>query len=303
MRGDLTVRTKTLPARSGHRCSSESYVPRSRSLPPIVLAFAGSDPSGGAGLQGDLLTLAAMGCHPLSVVTAITAQDTVGVGAVQPIGADWVAEQARLVLADMPVGAFKIGMVATVENAAAIAAVVRAHPAVPVVLDPVLASGRGDPLATDDMAAALPELLVPLATVVTPNSLEVRRLAAFPGERTDALPLERCALRLAGLGAKFVLVTGTHEPTPEVVNALYDSQGVVSTDRWDRLPGQYHGSGCTLASAIAAGLAHGLAVAEAVRAAQRFTWQTLMRAFRPGAGQAIPDRLFDKREAAEPAHE
>ena len=134
-----------------------------------------------------------MGCHPLSVVTAITAQDTVGVGAVQPVGADWVAEQARLVLADMPVNAFKIGMVATLENAAAIAAVLRAHPAVPVVLDPVLASGRGDLLATGDIAAALPELLMPLAMVVTPNSLEARRLAAFPGERADALPLERCA--------------------------------------------------------------------------------------------------------------
>ena len=212
--------------------------------------------------------------------------------------ADWVAQQARVVLADMPVGAFKIGMVATRENAAAIAAVIDEHPAIPVVLDPVLASGRGDPLGTGDVATALVELLVPRATVVTPNSLEARRLAAAPGERTDALPLERCAERLTARGAKFVLVTGTHEPTREVVNALYDARGLVRSDRWERLPGEYHGSGCTLAAAIAAGLAHGLAVPEAVQAAQGFTWQTLADAFRPGAGQAIPDRLFRLRAAA-----
>ncbi len=263
-----------------------------------MLAFAGSDPSGGAGLQADLLTLAALGCHPLSVVTAITAQDTAGVAGVQPVAPDWVARQARTVLADMAVGAVKIGMVATRANAAAIAAVLDEHPGLPVVLDPVLASGRGDPLGTEDAAGALAELLVPRATVVTPNSLEARRLAAAPGERAEALTLERCAERLTARGAKFVLVTGTHEPTPEVVNALYDARGLVRSDRWERLPGEYHGSGCTLAAAIAAGLAHGVAVPEAVAAAQGFTWQALADAFRPGGGQAIPDRLFRLRLAA-----
>jgi len=298
MRGDLTVQAEPLPARPRHRCSLAPSVPHSRPLPPVVLAFAGSDPSGGAGLQADLLTLAALGCHPLSVVTAITAQDTAGVAGLRPVDADWVARQARQILADVPVGAFKIGMVATRENAAAIAAVLAEHPAVPVVLDPVLASGRGDALGTGDLAPALAELLVPRATVVTPNSLEARRLAG------EGLPLDRCAQRLVARGAKYVLVTGTHEPTPDVVNALYDARGLVRSDRWERLPGEYHGSGCTLASAIAAGLAHGLAVPEAVQAAQGFTWQTLADAFRPGAGQAIPDRLFRLRAAAvAPAHE
>jgi hydroxymethylpyrimidine/phosphomethylpyrimidine kinase len=263
-----------------------------------VLAFAGADPSGGAGLQADLLTLAAMGCHPLSVVTAITAQDTAGVAGVHPVAAEWVARQARLVLADMPVSAIKVGMVATRENAAAIAAVIAEHPALPVVLDPVLASGRGDPLGVGDIAAALAELLLPHATVVTPNSVEARRLAAAPGERAEPLPLDRCAARILDRGAKFVLITGTHEPTPGVVNALYDAHGLVRSDRWDRLPGEYHGSGCTLAAAIAAGLAYRLPVPEAVAAAQGFTWQTLADAFRPGLGQAIPDRLFRLRAAA-----
>jgi hydroxymethylpyrimidine/phosphomethylpyrimidine kinase len=262
-----------------------------------VLAFAGADPSGGAGLQADLLTLAAMGCHPLSVVTAITAQDTTGVAGVHPVAADWVTRQARLVLADMPVSAIKVGMVATRENAAAIAAVIDEHPALPVVLDPVLASGRGDPLGVGDIAAALAEWLLPRATVVTPNSLEAQRLAA-PEAPAAPLPLDRCARRILDRGAKFVLITGTHEPTPEVVNALYDVHGVVRSERWDRLPGEYHGSGCTLAAAIAAGLAYGLAVPDAVQAAQGFTWQTLADAFRPGLGQAIPDRLFRWRAAA-----
>jgi len=267
-------------------------VPRARPLPPLVLAFAGSDPTSGAGLQADLLTVAALGCHPLSVVTAITVQDTAGVAAVQAAGADWVVRQARAVLADMPVSAIKIGMVATRENAAAIAAVIDEHPAIPVVLDPVLASGRGDPLGTGGLAAALVELLVPRATIVTPNSLEARRLAVGPGEAVDALSLERCAERLVACGAKFVLVTGTHEPGREVVNALYDARGPVHSDHCERLPGEYHGSGCTLAAAIAARLAQGDAVPDAVQAAQRFTWQALAAAFRPGAGQAIPDRFW-----------
>jgi hydroxymethylpyrimidine/phosphomethylpyrimidine kinase len=263
-----------------------------------VLAFAGADPTGGAGLQADLLTLAALGCHPLSVVTAITAQDTAGVAGVQPVAAEWVARQARTVLADMSVRAIKIGMVATAGNAAAIAAVIDEHSGIPVVLDPVLASGRGDPLGSGEVAAALAELLVPRATVVTPNGPEARRLAAAPGEAADALPRERCAERLIARGAKFVLVTGTHEPTREVVNTLYDAGGLVRNDRWGRLPGEYHGSGCTLASALAAGLAHGLAVPDAARAAQEFTWQALADAIRPGAGQAIPDRLHRLRTAA-----
>jgi len=273
-------------------------VPPSRLLPPTVLAFAGSDPSGGAGLQADLLTLAALGCHPLSVVTAITVQDTAGVEAAQAIDASWVAGQARALLADMRVSAFKVGMVGSAENAAAIARIVAEHPEVPLVLDPVLASGRGDPLASAQIVAALLERLVPRTTVLTPNSVEVRRLAVREGEETLELAVAVCAARLVERGARFVLVTGTHDPAPEVVNVLYDARGIVRTDRWPRLPGEYHGSGCTLASAVAAALARGRAVPDAVREAQEYTWQTLERAYRPGAGQSIPDRLFAVRDGA-----
>lgn len=269
-------------------------------LPPIVLVFAATDPSGGAGLQADIMTLSSMGCHPLSVVTAVTIQDTTGVDDVNPIDAEWVADQARCVLEDMPVAAFKVGLLGSLEQVAAIAEVVSDYPEVPLVLDPVLASGRGDELVTEEMVIALKELLIPQTTILTPNSLEARRLAQEEGEEGEGPDLAECARRIIASGCEYVLITGTHENTPEVVNTLYGQSGVVRSDNWQRLPGSYHGSGCTLAAAIAATVANGLEVAEAVKDAQEYTWQTLKAAFRPGMGQHIPDRLFWARDE-EPA--
>jgi hydroxymethylpyrimidine/phosphomethylpyrimidine kinase len=267
--------------------------------PPIVLAFSASDPSGGAGLQADILTLASLGCHPLSVITAVTVQDTVGVEEVMPLDAEWIADQARCVLEDMPVSVFKIGLLGSVEIIAAIAEVVSDYPEVPLVLDPVLASGRGDELATDDIISAMRELIIPQTTVLTPNSMEARRLAQEEADENDYPSLNESARRLLALGCEYVLITGTHENTPEVVNTLYSRDGVVRSDAWQRLSGSYHGSGCTLAAAIAATLANGLDVAEAVRDAQEYTWQALSAGYRPGMGQHIPDRLFWAREEEE----
>jgi hydroxymethylpyrimidine/phosphomethylpyrimidine kinase len=266
----------------------------SSALPPIVLAFAATDPSGGAGLQADVLTLASMGCHPLTVVTAATIQDTMGIEEIMALDPEWVADQARCVLEDMPVTAIKIGVLGSIENITAIAEVVSDYPEVPLILDPVLASGRGDELATDEMISALRELLIPQTTIITPNSIEARRLVQEDGE--DEPDLAECARRLLALGCEYVLITGTHENTTQVVNTLYGQEGVIRTDSWDRLPGSYHGSGCTLASAIAATIANGLNISDAVKDAQEYTWQTLKAAFRPGMGQYIPDRLFWARE-------
>lgn len=269
------------------------------SLPRFVLAFAASDPTGGAGLQADLLTLASMGCHPLSVVTAITVQDTHGVASVLPLNPQWVADQARALMDEFHVSAFKLGALVSPENAGAIAKVIAEHPRIPVVFDPVLASGRGDPLSTGNLTDALRELIAPLATIGTPNSVEVRRLAA--GDRDAAgSTLAECARRVLELGCRHVLVTGTHETTPDVVNTLYSANGEVREERWERLPGSYHGSGCTLASAIAARLAHGVTLPEAVHEAQEFTWQALAAGYRPGTGQHIPDRFFWARNFGEP---
>jgi hydroxymethylpyrimidine/phosphomethylpyrimidine kinase len=263
-------------------------------FPPLVLTFAASDPSSGAGMQADLLTLASMGCHPLTVVTAITVQDTMGVEAVQPIDSDWVSDQARCLLEDMPIDAFKIGALGSVENISAIAEIIADYPDVPLILDPVLASGRGDELASEEMLHALRELLLPRTMILTPNSTEVRRLAE--AEDDDEPSLAVYAQRLIEAGCEHVLVTGTHEPTPQVVNTLYAKSGIIRSDSWERLPGSYHGSGCTLASAIAAMLANGLDLPEAVREAQEFTWNALARAYRPGMGQFLPDRLFWARD-------
>ena len=250
-------------------------------------------------MQADLLTLAAMGCHALSVITAITVQDTAGVENLQAIDSDWVVDQARLVLEDMPVAAFKIGVVGSIENIAAIAEVVSDYPDVPLIFDPVLASGRGDELATEDMIGTMRELLLPQTTILTPNSREARRLAQSDDDE-DELALASAAEKLLALGCEYVLITGTHENTPQVVNTLYGTEGVVRTDSWERLPETYHGSGCTLAAAIAATLANGLELPDAVREAQEYTWQTLNAGFRPGMGQYIPDRLFWAREMDEP---
>jgi hydroxymethylpyrimidine/phosphomethylpyrimidine kinase len=268
-------------------------------IPPIVLAFGATDPSGGAGLQADILTITSMGCHPLSVVTAVTVQDTSGVDDILPIDAEWVSDQARAVLEDMPVAAFKIGLLGSVENIAAIAEVISDYPDIPLVFDPVLASGRGDELANEDMLDALRELLLPQTTILTPNSIEARRLIQDEDNDEDNPDLAECAKRIVQLGCEYVLVTGTHEHTPKVINTLYGENGVIRSDSWTRLPGIYHGSGCTLASAIASLLANGLPVNEAVKEAQEFTWKALQYAFRPGMGQHIPDRLFWARDDEE----
>jgi hydroxymethylpyrimidine/phosphomethylpyrimidine kinase len=237
-----------------------------------------------------------MGCHPLSVITAVTVQDTAGVDDVIALDPEWVTDQARAVLEDMPVHVFKIGLLGSVEIITAIAEVISDYPNIPLVLDPVLASGRGDELASEEMVAAMRELLLPQTTIITPNSLEARRLAQDDEEDEDMPDLGQCAARLLRMGCEYVLITGTHENTVQVVNNLYTTSGVARTDTWDRLAGSYHGSGCTLASAIAAAIANGLPIAEGVYEAQEYTWQSLKAGFRPGMGQYLPDRLFWARD-------
>ena len=259
--------------------------------PPLVLVFAASDPTAGAGIQADLLTLASLGCHPLSALTAITVQDTVGVDSVHPVGAEILERQARTLLEDMEVAAFKFGVLGSVENVVAVAEIISDYPDIPVVFDPVLTSGRGDDFSGEEIISAMRELLLPQTTILTPNAPEARRLAEHEDDENEP-DIDLCAQRLIEMGAQYVLITGTHENTPEVINTLYNADGVLRRDRWERLPGSYHGSGCTLASAIAGCIAGGASIEDAVRDAQDYTWQTLANGFRPGMGQFIPDRFF-----------
>ena len=263
--------------------------------PPLVLVIAASDPTAGAGIQADTLTLASLGCHPLSALTAVTVQDTVGVRSVHPVAADVLEQQVRTLLEDMQVAAFKIGVIGSVENVVAVAGILADHPGIPVVFDPVLTSGRGDDFSGAAIIAAMREFLLPRTTVLTPNTPEARRLAE------DQPGIELGAQRLIAMGAQYVLITGTHESTPEVINTLYRPGGTLRQDHWERLPGSYHGSGCTLASAIAGYLASGASIEDAVRDAQDYTWQTLAKGFRPGRGQFIPDRFYRTRSAGDNA--
>ena len=267
--------------------------------PPVVLTFAATDPTSGAGLQADIMTLSSIGCHPASVVTAITVQDTLGVDNIMVFDAEWVEEQARAVLEDMTVSVFKIGMLGSVENIAVIAEILADYPDIPLIMDTVLASGRGDELSTEEMQEAMVDLLLPQATLITPNSIEARRLAFMDDGDEENAPLDDTARRLLAAGCEHILITGTHERTHDVTNTLYSQSGNVRSWQWDRLLGSYHGSGCTLASAIAACMAHGLSMEEAVAEAQEYTWTTLKSAFRPGMGQYIPDRLFWARDEDE----
>ena len=260
---------------------------------PVVLVFAGNDPTGGAGLQADIETLGSLGCHAAPVITAITVQDTVGVKHYEPVDASLVIAQARAVLEDMPVAAIKAGMFGSAENVTALAGILQDYPDIPLILDPILNSGRGDSLADDALVEAMSVLLIPQTTLLTPNTLEIMRLAP------DADNVDAAAQAILSLGCAFVLVTGTHDVSLEVINRLYGNLRLLETFHWERLPHSYHGSGCTLAAACAATLAHDIDMLEAVAEAQDFTWQALAHGRRLGMGQHLPDRLYWARDEIE----
>ena len=271
---------------------SESPVPRAETNSmreanrPSVLIISGNDPSGGAGQAADLQAVTALGGHPAPVITSLTVQDTRNATRVAPAEPELVAAQMRAVLDDQAVAAVKIGLLASAAIARAVVALLaEMNPRVPVVVDPVLVAAGGSVLAERDLANVLLDTLLPLATVVTPNAHEIRQLAGGDGGRSEQ------AKRLLARGARFVLAKGGDEKTPDVVNTLYGAAGEERSWRWPRLAGDYHGSGCTLASAIAARLAHGRSPEAAVDEAQVWTQATLAAAFRPGRGQWVPLRI------------
>jgi len=197
-----------------------------------------------------------------------------------------VVAQARAILEDMPVAAFKTGMLGNIANMSAIATLSKDYPDIPLIVDPVLTSGAGVELADEPMESAYRSLLLPQATLVTPNTLEAHQLAP------EADTLEACASVMLAFGTRYVLITGTHETTIEVSNRFFDEGGLRETFTCERLPHGYHGSGCTLASACAATLAHGVREPEGFAHALRFSWQSLRHGHKPGMGQLLPHRLY-----------
>jgi hydroxymethylpyrimidine/phosphomethylpyrimidine kinase len=256
---------------------------------PAVLCFSGHDPSGGAGIQADIETLASHECHAVSVITALTEQDTWNVVKLIPQSPENIVSQATTLMADIPIKAFKIGLLGSPKTVRAIHSILVHYPAIPIVLDPVLAAGGGTDLADDQLIQTIIDLLLPITTVLTPNSTEARRLSGLDD-------LSECGLELLHKGCEYVLITGTHESTPEVKNQLYYENNCLETYSWSRLRHSYHGSGCTLASSIAALVAKGLDIPQAIAEAQEYTWDALNAGHRPGQGQHIPNRLFWMKE-------
>jgi hydroxymethylpyrimidine/phosphomethylpyrimidine kinase len=252
---------------------------------PAVLSFSGHDPSGGAGIQADIETLVSHQCHAVSVITTLTEQDTLNVKKLIPQSPDNIINQATTLMADIPIKAIKIGLLGHTETALAVHKILKQHPHIPVVFDPVLAAGGGTNLSNEDLIKAINDLLSPYTTVLTPNSEEARRLTGLDD-------LTECGLKLLEKGCDYVLITGSHETTPEVCNRLFHAGQVIETYSWNRLPYSYHGSGCTLAASIAALLAQGLDVVQAISEAQEFTWNSLNAAYQTGKGQHNPNRFY-----------
>lgn len=250
------------------------------------MTFSGHDPSGGAGIQADIETLASQGCHATPVLTAITTQDTRDVVDYTVLDSTHVITQARAILEDMPVSAFKIGMLGATGTVEAVHSILRDYPEVPVVLDPVLATEGGTSLAATGLLDAIKVLLLPQTTIITPNSQEVRALVP------EADTLDACGSALLDLGVEYALITGTHENTTQVINTLFHGHQKPVPFTWERLPHRYHGSGCTLAACLAGLIAHGVNPLQAAHEAQTFTWHALQQGYRPGMGQYLPERLF-----------
>lgn len=259
---------------------------------PVVLSLACSDPSGGGGNVGAALSIAAAGAHAACVTTGLSVRDTRNVERFWPVEAELIDEQARAVLEDLPVSAFHVGTLADARTAAMVAALVADYPSVPVVLDPDLYGGRDDGQIDEDLIGALCELLLPQCALFIPNSIEARLLADDQESDGPAAgrSLAECAQILLDSGCEHVLITGSHEPTAQVINTLYGIRGVVRTDAWERLSGSYLGAGITLSAAITARLARGEALSDAARSAQAYVWQTLANAQQLGMGRRIPHR-------------
>lgn len=272
--------------------------------PPCVMCLSAGDATGGGGLAADVLTLASMGCHPLPVQTAALVRDTRGIDETWPAEPELIALQARAVLEDVPVAAFKLGFCGSVENVALIAEILSDYPEVPLVVEPALhlAGLLGE--AGDEIVAALADLILPQTTLLVADRHELLRLAGVAGDEgwddeedearasASAADIDAALERMLRYETEFVLLTGDGEQGPQLINTLFGYAGVIRADVWPRPAVPCLGAGATLAAAAAAAMAHGMAVPEAVHEAQAFTRQALRHAYRAGMGRALPDRFF-----------
>ena len=250
---------------------------------PTILTIAGHDPTGGAGIQADIETINSLGGHACSIITSLTSQDSKNLYSFEPVSADLIRRQFRLLRNDFEIRAIKTGMIGSYQLLVTLAELLSQLPDIPLIIDPVLAAGGGSSVSDSDFVAAFNEQLLPLATLITPNIPEARALS---GQQSP----EACAHALLASGCKNILITGTHEDEDNVVNRLYQADGKSLFIESQRLVGTYHGSGCTLASAISFYLASGHSLTNSIKLAQDYTIEALSKADNPGQGQAFPVR-------------
>ncbi|MBD8608066.1 bifunctional hydroxymethylpyrimidine kinase/phosphomethylpyrimidine kinase [Aeromicrobium sp. CFBP 8757] len=241
---------------------------------PVMLSVAGSDPSGGAGIQADLKTASAIGVYGAAVLTALTVQNTLGVTGIHGVPARFVADQYASVVTDLDVRAVKIGMLGGADVVEAVASMLREHPVPVVVLDPVMVATSGDRLVPEDAVAAIRELLVPLASVVTPNVPELEVLTGLPVASADDLEMAGRVLLGAGPGA--VLAKGGHLDGDRCTDVLVTPDGAHRLDASRVRTRHTHGTGCTLSSAIASYVVLGLDLVDAVTAAKAYLHRALV---------------------------
>lgn len=245
-------------------------------MTPTVLSVAGSDPSGGAGIQADLKTFSALGAYGAAAITALTAQNTRGVSGVFPIPGEFVTEQLDALFTDLDVRAVKTGMLGGPDVVDAVAGAVARYGVRHLVVDPVMVAASGDRLVSDETIAAVRDRLVPLATLVTPNLPEAAALAGWDEVTADTMAKAGEAMRALGAGA--ALVKGGHVDGDEAVDVLVDADGTAEYRAPRVRTRNNHGTGCTLASAIAARLAHGASLREAVDVGKRYVTAALQAA-------------------------
>ena len=268
---------------------------------PIALTIAGSDSSGGAGIQADLKTFTAFGVYGASVLTALTAQNTQGVSAVEAVSPAFVAAQIDAVLSDLDVGAIKTGMLANAAIVAAVAARLATGPRRLLVVDPVMVATSGDVLLEPDAVAAIKLRLAPLATLITPNLPEAARLLGTAEAASEAEAGDQASALLA-LGCSAVLVKGGHGSGDAAVDLLCDASGI-ERFAMERVATRHtHGTGCTLSAAIAALLAHGATLRESIARAKAYVWQGLQagRQLGVGKGNGPVDHLYAIRRTPPP---
>ncbi len=250
---------------------------------PHVLVLSGLDPSGGAGIQADIQAITALGCHPLPVVTCLTVQDTRNVYQAEPVAAELVRRQLECVAADVPIHAIKTGALGTADTVDVLVAFAQTRSGIPLIADPVIKAAGGGDLADAALVEAMKSRLFPRAEIITPNGIELAMLGGSDDPET-------AAQALLAQGCTSVLVTGGHGTGLHIINTLYNHGPRPMQWEIERIGGEYHGTGCTLAAAIAAGRALGLSPRAAISQAQNYVHRTILHALEVGQGQPVPDR-------------